>query len=138
MVLVDTNVLLDVLQDDEAWGEWSMRQLRVQAQVHELVINPVIYAELSLAFDSVQALDSAIETMGLELHELPRPSLFLAGRAFLRYRRGGGKKANVLADFFIGAHAAVQGCPILTRDPRRYRNYFPRVPLVTPEQRSAT
>lgn len=113
---------------------WSLRQLRAQSQAHELVINPVIYAELSLAFDSVQALDAAIEAMGLTFHEQPRPSLFLAGRAFVKYRREGGNRSNVLADFFIGAHAAVQGCGILTRDVRRYRNYFPRVVLVAPDE----
>lgn len=133
MLLVDTNVLLDVLEDDPNWAEWSLRQLRAQSQVHELVINPVIYAELSLAFDSVQALDAALAGMGFVFEELPRPALFLAGRAFVRYRREGGTKGNVLADFFIGAHAAVAGCGVLTRDARRYRNYFPRVPLVTPE-----
>lgn len=133
MLLVDTNVLLDVLEDDPNWAEWSLRQLRAQSQVHELVINPVIYAELSLAFDSVQALDAALAGMGFAFEELPRPALFLAGRAFVRYRRKGGRKGNVLADFFIGAHAAVAGCGILTRDARRYRSYFPRVPLVVPE-----
>lgn len=133
MLLVDTNVLLDVLEDDSTWGDWSVRQLRAQAQVHQLFINPLIYCELSLAFDSVEAVDAAIEDMGLNLRELPRQALFLAGRAFVRYRREGGTKANVLADFFIGAHAAVLSCGILTRDGRRYRNYFPRVPLVTPE-----
>ena len=133
MLLVDTNVLIDVFEDDPAWADWSVRQLRAQAQVHELVINPVIYAELSLAFESVHALDDAVEGMGLALHELPRPALFLAGRAFVKYRRDGGARSNVLADFFIGAHAAVAGCGILTRDARRYRNYFPTVPLLTPE-----
>lgn len=133
MLIVDTNVLLDVLENDPAWAEWSLRQLRAQSQVHELAINPVIYAELSLAFNSVQALDDALTGMGLGFEELPRPALFLAGRAFVKYRREGGTKGNVLADFFIGAHAAVAGCGILTRDARRYRNYYPRVPLVTPE-----
>ncbi len=133
MLLVDTNVLLDVLEDDPAWADWSLHQLRAQSQVHELAINPVIYAELSLAFDSVQALDSIIEAMGLIVQELPRPALFLAGRAFIRYRREGGRKSNVLADFFIGAHAAVQGWNILTRDARRYRSYFPTVTVVSPD-----
>jgi predicted nucleic acid-binding protein len=137
MLLVDTNVLLDVLADDPVWADWSLRQLRIQAQVHELAINPVIYAELSLAFDSVQALDAALAGMGLSLQELPRPALFLAGRAFVKYKHEGGTKSNVLADFFIGAHAAVQGWGILTRDAKRYRNYFPRVALVTPDQSGA-
>jgi len=132
VVLVDTNVLIDVLQKDPTWAEWSVRQLRAQAQVHELLINPVIYAELSLAFESVHALDAAIERMDLSVEELPRAALFLAGRAFLEYRRKGRAKSMVLADFFIGAHAAVLGCGILTRDAARYRGYFPRVPLTTP------
>jgi predicted nucleic acid-binding protein len=137
VLLVDTNVLLDVLENDPAWSDWSVRQLRAQAQVHELFINPVIYSELSLAFDSVEAMDETIESMGLSYHELPRPALFLAGRAFVKYRREGGTKANVLPDFFIGAHAAVLSCGILTRDSRRYRNYFPRVALVDPQGGSA-
>lgn len=133
MLIVDTNVLIDVLADDPAWAEWSVRQLRGQAQVHELVINPVIYAELTLLFDSVTATDDAIEGMGIVLEELPRPALFLAGRAHLQYRQRGGTRNNVLADFFIGAHAAVTGCDILTRDDRRYRQYFPTVALITPD-----
>ncbi|MGH8728282.1 MAG: type II toxin-antitoxin system VapC family toxin [Burkholderiales bacterium] len=132
MLLVDTNVLIDVLEDDADWAEWSLGRLRALAQVHDLIINPVIYAELSLAFKTVEALDTAVEKIGLTLHELPRPALFLAGKAFVRYRREGGKKSNVLAGFFIGAHAAVSGCPILTRDVRRYSAYFPGVTLITP------
>ena len=134
MLIVDTNVLVDVLEDDPAWADWSLRQLRAQAQVHELMINPVIYAELSLAFDSVDALDRALDGMGLAVQDVPRPALFLAARAFVAYRRAGGTRANVLADFFIGAHAAVLGCGILTRDARRYRSHFPRVDLVTPTE----
>ena len=130
MLLVDSNVLVDVLEDDPVWADWSVSQLRAQAQIHELVVNPVIYAELSLTFDTVEALDG----MGLVLRELPRPALFLAGKAFAKYRRKGGVKNNVLADFFIGAHASVLRCAILTRDGRRYRNYFPRVGLVEPDQ----
>jgi len=137
MLLVDTNVLVDVFEDDPTWAGWSIKQLRAQSQVHELAINPVIYSELSLAFVAVEALDSAVEGMGLAFHELPRAALFLAGKAFVKYRRAGGRKGNVLADFFIGAHAAVLGCGILTRDDRRYRSYFPRVELVTPDGRIA-
>ncbi len=133
MLLVDTNVLVDVLEDDPDWADWSVRQLRAQSQVHELLINPVIYSELSLTFNSVQALDDAVEGLGLTMQELPRPALFLAGKAFVKYRRGGGSRVNVLADFFIGAHAAVMSCAILTRDPRRYKNYFPRVALIVPD-----
>ncbi len=132
MLLVDTNVLVDVLEDDPQWAEWSLAQLRAQSQIHDLLINPVIYAELSLTFSKAEALDAAVDGMGLVLREINRPALFLAGKAFVRYRRKGGKKQNVLADFFIGAQAAVLGCPILTRDARRYQTYFPSVSLIVP------
>jgi len=131
-LLVDTNVLVDVLENDPEWADWSIRQLRAQSQIHELDINPVIYAELSLTFSTVEALDEAIADLGLSFLELPRPALFLAGKAFARYRRQGGAKHNVLADFFIGAHAAVSGARLLTRDARRYQTYFPSVELITP------
>lgn len=133
MMLVDTNVLIDVLENDPAWVDWSIAQLRAQAQVHALAINPVIYAELSLAFDSPEALDAALAGMDVEVAELPRPALFLAGKAFVRYRREGGARQSVLSDFFIGAHAAVRDWPLLTRDVKRYRNYFPTVRLIAPE-----
>ncbi len=133
MLLVDTNVLVDALADDPEWADWSIGRLRAQAQVHELAINPVIYAELSLTFASVEELDRAVRDLALGVLEIPRPALFLAGKAFAKYRRAGGRKNNVLADFCIGAHAAVLGCGILTRDPRRYRSYFRTVPLITPE-----
>jgi len=133
VLLIDTNVLLDVLEDDPNWAEWSAQQLRAQSQVHELFINPVIYAELSLAFESVQALDDAIRGLGLLFRELSRPALFLAGRAFVKYRRERGARCNMLPDFFIGAQAAVLGCGILTRDARRYHSYFRTVPLITPD-----
>jgi predicted nucleic acid-binding protein len=133
LLLVDTNVLVDVLEDDPTWADWSEHQLRVQAQVHELLINPVIFSELSLLFDSVKAVDLAIENLRLTFHEMPKSALFLASRAFVKYRREGGTKNNVLADFFIGAHASVLNCGILTRDGRRYRRHFPRVALIVPD-----
>jgi predicted nucleic acid-binding protein len=130
--LVDTNVLVDVLEDESQWAAWSVGQLWAQAQVHTLVINPVIYAEISLTFSHPEALDAWIDRAGLKLLEIPRPALFLAGKAFATYTQKGGERSNVLADFFIGAHAAVLGCPVMTRDPKRYRSYFPSVQLVTP------
>lgn len=133
MLLVDTNVLVDVLEDDPEWADWSIGQLRAQAQIHDLVINPVIYAELSLTFDTVEELDRAVSALALEVVELPHPALFLSGKASVQYRHAGGRKNNVLADFFVGAHAAVLDCGILTRDARRYRSYFPTVPLITPD-----
>lgn len=133
MIIVDTNVLVDVIQNDPVWADWSLQQLLAHSQVHELVINPVIYAELSMMYEFIDVLEAALAKAQLQLNELPRPALFLAGKAFLRYRRQGGGKQNVLPDFFIGAHAAVAGCAVLTRDPRRYRSYFPTVDLITPE-----
>ncbi len=131
-MLVDTNVLVDVLEDDPEWADWSITQLQAQSRVHRLVINPIIYAELALTFSSFEALDEALDGMQLPVVEIPRPALFLAGKAFAEYRRRGGTKDKVLADFFIGAHAAVAGWPILTRDGSRYRSYFPTVTVVAP------
>jgi len=133
MLLVDTNVLVDVLEDDPEWADWSIGQLRAQSKIHRLAINPIIYAELSLTFSTVEALDQTIEDLRLAMIEVPRPALFLAGKAFVRYRRQGGTKSNVLADFFIGAHAAVSRYPLLTRDTRRYTAYFSDVTLIAPE-----
>lgn len=135
-MLVDTNILIDVLEDDPDWADWSIAQLQAQSRAHRLFINPVIYAELSLTFSTIEALDEAVGSMELRMQEIPRPALFLAGKAFAQYRRSGGVKNNVLGDFFIGAHAAVSEMPILTRDNRRYKNYFPSVKLVTPDSDS--
>lgn len=132
MLLVDTNVLVDVLQDDPQWADWSIRQLRAQAAVHELAINPVIYAELSVSFSTIEALDAVVVTLALRLQEIPLAALFLAGKAYLQYRQRGGRKAQVLPDFFIGAHAAVAGWPLLTRDASRFRTYFPSLEVVAP------
>lgn len=132
MLLVDTNVLIDVLEDDPVWADWSIQQLRAQSRIHELVINPIIYAELSQTFSTFEGLDDVVSQLGLRMQEMPRPALFLAGKAFTRYRRLGGGKNNVLADFFIGAHAAVKKLPLLTRDAKRYRSYFPSVELIVP------
>jgi predicted nucleic acid-binding protein len=132
ILLVDTNVLLDVVQDDPKWAEWSIGQLRAQAQIHEVAINPVIYAGTSLAFSTIEALDDVVARMELALREIPRAALFLAGRAFVRYRRRGGGKAHVLPGFFIGAHAAVQGWPLLARDASRFRTYFPGLVVIAP------
>ena len=134
MLLVDTNVLVDVLENDAEWADWSIAQLRAQSKIHQLAINPIIHSEMSLTFSTVEALDQAIEDLGLVMLELPRPALFLAGKAFVRYRRQRGTKSNVLADFFIGAHAAVSEYPLLTRDTQRYSAYFSDVQLISPER----
>ena len=132
MLLVDTNVLVDVLQNDPQWADWSIGQLRAQAKLHALAINPVIYAEMSLSFSTLEALDDVVLTMALELREIPRPALFLAARAYALYRRRGGNKGQVLPDFFIGAHAAVEGWPLLTRDASRFKTYFPTLDVIAP------
>ena len=134
MLLVDTNVLVDVLENDPSWAEWSISQLRAQSKIHRLAINPIIYSELSLTFSTVEALDQTLDDLGLTMIEMPRAALFLAGKAFVRYRRQRGGKSNVLGDFFIGAHAAVSQYPLLTRDTRRYSTYFPSVDVIAPEE----
>jgi hypothetical protein len=132
MLLVDTNVLVDVLQNEPQWADWSIAQMRAQSSLHALVINPIIYAEVSLSFSTLEALDDVVGTLALELREIPRPALFLAAKAFAQYRRRGGSKLQVLPDFFIGAHAAVEGWPLLTRDTRRFKTYFPTLEVLAP------
>ncbi len=132
MLIVDSNILIDLLENDPQWANWSIAQLRAQSQIHRLAINEIIYSEISLTFTTLEALDHTIQDLDLVFTETPKAALFLAGKAFLRYRRQGGTKTNVLADFFIGAHAAVAGCAILTRDTRRFASYFPTVALITP------
>jgi predicted nucleic acid-binding protein len=136
MLLVDTNVLVDVLQNDPLWADCSISQLRAQAKLHALAINPVIYAEVSLSFSTLEALDEVVRTLALELREIPRPALFLAARAHALYRRRGGSKGQVLPDFFIGAHAAVEGWPLLTRDASRFKAYFPTLEVIAPSAAS--
>jgi predicted nucleic acid-binding protein len=132
MLLVDTNVLVDVLQNDPQWADWSIAQMRAQSSLHALVINPIIYAEVSLSFSTIEALDDVVGTLALEVREIPRPALFLAAKAFAQYRRRGGSKLQVLPDFFIGAHAAVEGWPLLTRDARRFKTFFPTLEVLAP------
>lgn len=132
MVLIDTNVLLDVLENDANWAPWSQDQLDAAAATDSLAINPIIYSELSMAFARIEELDTVIEEASLNIEAIPKAALFLAGKVFLAYRKSQGTKHNVLPDFFIGAHAAVMQWPILTRDVGRYRTYFPSVELITP------
>jgi predicted nucleic acid-binding protein len=132
MVLVDTNVLVDVLERDLQWFDWSIGQMRLLSMTHPLAINAVIYAELASTYTSSAILDEKIATMNLVFENIPRNAAFLAGKAYVLYRRQHGTKSNVLSDFFIGAHAAVLGCPLLTRDRKRYEAYYPSVRLITP------
>ncbi len=131
-VLVDTNVLLDVVTDDATWAGWSQRQLEIWALRGTLVINTVIYAELSIGFERIEELEAVLSEIGMALDEIPRPALFLAGKAFRAYKRKGGARTGVLPDFFIGAHAAVARLPLLSRDTGRYRTYFPTLELIVP------
>jgi predicted nucleic acid-binding protein len=132
MVLIDTNILLDVLQNDPEWAPWSQEQLDAAAATDTLAINPIIYSELSMAFARIEELDTVIEEGSLNIEAIPKEALFLAGKVFLTYRKSQGTKHNVLPDFFIGAHAAVMHWPILTRDVGCYSTHFPSVQLITP------
>jgi predicted nucleic acid-binding protein len=131
-VLVDSNVLLDVLTEDPDWFDWSAGAIARLAEQRLLVINPIIYAEVSIGFDRVEDLDEALPVNAFRREPLPYGASFLAGKAFLRYRRSGGSRASTLPDFFIGAHAAIIGLDLLTRDTARYRTYFPTVKLIAP------
>lgn len=132
MVLVDTCVWLDVLQDDAKWCAWSAEKLEWAADHGGVAIDAVIFAELSVWFDRIESLDDTLRELSATFEELPRGALFLAGKAFRQYRARGGVRTSVLPDFFIGAHAAVQGWPVLTRDVTRIRSYFPTVSLIAP------
>ncbi len=132
MTLVDTNVLLDILTDDPIWFDWSVRQMDAAALRGPVFINDIIYAELSVRFESVEGVDRAIAQTGLDHAEIPRAGLFLAGKVFQKYRRAGGTRSGVLPDFFIGAHAAVMGWTLVSRDAQRFRTYFPGMALITP------
>lgn len=132
MILVDTNVLLDIAGDDPAWADWSLRHLESAARRDEVAINPVIYAEFSIGYERIEEVEALLAAVSLQVLPLPREALFLAGKVFLEYRRRGGTKTGVLPDFFIGAHAAVAAMPLLTRDAGRYRSYFPALRLITP------
>jgi predicted nucleic acid-binding protein len=132
MILVDTCVLLDVVQADARWADWSLEQLERATTHGGLAINPIVHAEFSVWYDSIERCDETLHAFGVELDELPREALFLAGKAFKHYRARRGTRASVLPDFFIGAHAAVREIPVLTRDPARIRAYFPRVALIAP------
>jgi predicted nucleic acid-binding protein len=132
VTLIDTNVLLDLVTNDATWADWSIRQLDMAALRGPLFINDVVYAELSVRFAAIETLEDALDEALVSVAAIPRAALFLAGKAFQRYREAGGTRTGVLPDFFIGAHASVVGLPLLTRDPRRYRSYFPAIDLVTP------
>jgi predicted nucleic acid-binding protein len=133
-VLVDSNVLLDISTEDPKWFEWSAGELEKAADDAPLVINPLIYAELSMSYKRIEDLDAALPSSVFRREPLPYEAGFLAGKAFLKYKKRGGARRSPLPDFYIGAHAAIAGLRLLTRDPRRYRTYFPTVALIAPSK----
>jgi len=134
--LVDSNVLLDIATNDPAWSTWSSHALEAAADESTLVINALIYAEVSIGYQRIEDVEKILPSSVYRRDPLPYEAAFLAGKAFLRYRRRGGRRASPLTDFYIGAHAAVTGFRILTRDPRPYRAYFPTVDLIAPPRSS--
>ena len=135
-VLVDSNVLLDVATNDPTWGPWSSEALARAADESILVVNALIYAEVSIGFSTIEELETALPASLYRREDLPWEAAFLAGKSFLEYRRRGGTKRSPLPDFYIGAHAAVAGHRLLTRDATRYRTYFPRLDLIAPPDRT--
>jgi predicted nucleic acid-binding protein len=133
--LVDSSVILDIVTDDPNWAAWSSRALAEARDDGLLVINPIVYAEVSIGFDRIEDLDGAIPADDFNREPLPYEAGFVAGKAFLAYRKRGGGKRSPLPDFYIGAHAAVRGYRLLTRDVARYHTYFPTIKLITPERK---
>jgi predicted nucleic acid-binding protein len=131
-VLVDSNVLLDLLEEDPTWYEWSATQLQKAADSCSLIINPIIYAEVSIGFKRIEELEAALPPEYFLRMPIPWEAAFLAGKCFIRYRKLGGAKHSPLPDFFIGAHAVISGLTLLTRDAARYRTYFPTLELIAP------
>jgi predicted nucleic acid-binding protein len=130
--MVDSNVILDVATEDPSWFDWSATRLGELAEDHVLIVNPIVYAEVSVGFATIEALDAALPPDRFRREALPWEAAFLAGKCFERYRRGGGRKRSPLPDFYIGAHAALRRMALLTRDPGRYRTYFPTLQVIAP------
>jgi predicted nucleic acid-binding protein len=131
-VLVDSNILIDLMTEDAEWFSWSAKALATAAESSRLVINPIIYAEVSIRYTRIEALDAALPKAMIDREPIPYEAAFLAGKVFRVYRRRGGTKRSPLPDFFIGAHASIAGHSLLTRDAARYRTYFPKLPLIAP------
>jgi predicted nucleic acid-binding protein len=132
VTFLDANILLDIALPQSEWFEWSATRMRERARAGPLLINDVVYAETSVSFATPERLDAFLGLVGVTLERSPKEALFLAARAHLSYRRQGGTRLGVLPDFFIGAHALHSAAPLLTRDPRRYRTYFPELMLISP------
>jgi len=131
-VLVDSNVILDVVNEDAKWFEWSAGQLERVSESQVLIVNPIIYSEVSIGFDKIEDLDRALPADFFRREPLPWEAGFLAGKCFLKYRKSGGARRSPLPDFYIGAHAAIFGHALLTRDVERYKTYFPKLALIAP------
>lgn len=134
MILIDTNILIDVAMDDPVWAEWSQRRLDIAANEDRLAINEVVYAELSARYSDMRELDAMLRQFQIDLTQTTRKALFLAGKAYQRYRGAGGIRTGVLPDFFIGAHAVVSKARLITRDAPRFRAYFPEIALISPDR----
>ncbi len=132
-VLVDSNIILDVFLDDPNWAEWSESKLEKFSAITKLFINPIVYSEVSIGFKRIEELESALKRAGFQMLEIPKEALFLAGKAFLNYRKNKGTKRSPLPDFFIGAQAAILEMDLITRDESRYRTYFPTIKLISPK-----
>lgn len=134
MTLVDSNILIDIFSDDPVWYDWSSARLEEASLAGPIVINDIVYAETSIRYREIARFEAALNRAGIVVLPIPRPALFAAGKAFAKYREAGGVRNSVLPDFFIGAHAEVERLPLLTRDARRYRSYFPNVTLIAPDE----
>jgi predicted nucleic acid-binding protein len=133
-ILVDSNIILDVFLDDPNWADWSESKLEKFSSITKLFINPVVYTEVSVGFKRIEELESALNRADLQMLEIPKEALFLAGKAFLKYRKNRGTKRSPLPDFYIGAHAAILEMDLITRDESRYRTYFPTIKLISPRK----
>ena len=131
-ILVDSCVLLDLFTNDENWADWSEATLEKYSQTNTLYINSIVYTEVSIGFDRVEEVESAIDVLSIKVLELPREALFLTGKAYLKYRKNKGIKKSPLPDFFIGAHASVSQLGLVTRNMTKYKTYFPQVQLIHP------
>jgi len=132
VILVDSCVITDLADPESAWFEWSTETLEQLDQNHTLVINPIVYAECSIGYERIEEVEALFKHLGFAMKPIPREALFLAGKAFLKYRKRKGQKGNVLPDFFIGAHAAISSFQLITRDRGRFSTYFPTVALIMP------
>ncbi|MEQ6341380.1 MAG: type II toxin-antitoxin system VapC family toxin [Gammaproteobacteria bacterium] len=131
-VLVDSNIILDIVTHDVQWYDWSAGQLETLTEDHIMIINPIIYCEVSIGFDRIEDLDEALPTEFFRREDLPWEAGFLAGKCFIKYRKSGGTRRSPLPDFYIGAHAAIRSIPLITRDTQRYSSYFPKLTLISP------